>query len=208
MGYRSIILLLPHNLCHSLPLFFQPLPSFQIILPHLLQVLLEQNFPLLAIFGLLAFSKDLEDVFLKEIRIRVSDVDKFQGILNCDLASTSKIVHQKLNKIKEVSGLESGLIEDASFVHESELVLNDFSVQILINFPDPLIDLWFAVGKRQLGEHSNHVLLVNGQTNYLQSYGFLLKASLSPLRLLTFSPQILRKVLRSLSASMFSIGIS
>lgn len=67
-------------------------------------------------------------MFLKEIRIRISDIDKLQSILNCDLASTSKIIHQELNKIEEVSGLKSGLIEDASFVHESELVLVDLSI--------------------------------------------------------------------------------
>lgn len=205
---RSIILLLPHHLSHSLPLLLQPLPPLQIVLPHLLQVLLKKNLPLLAVFGLLPLSKDLEDVLLQEVGIWIPDVDKLQGVLNGDLASAGQIVHQELYEVEEVSGLEAGLIEDAALVHQGELVFVDLSVQVLVDLPDPLIDLGLAVREGQLGEHPNHVLLVDGQTNSHKSYGFLLKASLSPLRLLTFSPQIRRKVLRSRSASMFSMGIS
>ena len=208
LSNRSIILLLADYLRHGLPLLLQPLPPLEVILPHLFEVLLEEYLPLLAVLSLLPFSEDLEDVLLEQIWIWISDVDEFQGILDGDLASAGEVVHQELDEIEEVSGLEASLIEDASFVHEGKLVFVDLSVQVLVDLPDPLVHLWFAVGEGELGEHPNHVLLVDGQANYQRAYGFLLKASLSPLRLLTFSPQILRKVLRSRSASMFSMGIS
>jgi len=109
-----------------------------------------------------------------------------------------------LNQVEKITGFKTSLVEDAAFVHESELVLVNFSVKIFIDFPYPLVDLRFAVREAEFSEDSDHILLVNSQSAYLLTYDFLLKASLSPLlELLALSPQILRKVFLSLSASMF-----
>ena len=54
---RSVVLLLADDLGHCLPLLLQLLPAVQVVLPHLLQVLIEQNLTFLPIFGLLSLSE-------------------------------------------------------------------------------------------------------------------------------------------------------
>lgn len=142
-------------------------------------------------------------MFLKKIRVRVTDIDQFKSVFDCDFVSTSQVIHQKLYQVKEVTRLKSCLVEDASFVHECELIFIDLSIKILIDFPDPLIDFRFAERETELSQYSDHILLVNRKATLKEMYGFLLKLSLSPLLLLTLSPQTLMNVFLSLSASMF-----
>lgn len=103
-------------------------------------------------------------MLLEEIRIRIADVDEFEGVLNCDLASAGQVVHQELHEVEEIAGFEASLVEDAPFVHEAELVLVDFPVEVLVDLPDPLVDFGFAVGEGEFGEDADHVLLVDGQS--------------------------------------------
>lgn len=185
---QSIILLLADHLSHGLSLLLQPLPALQVVLPHLLQVLLEQNLPLLAVLGLLALSEDLEDVLLQQIWIWISDIDELQGILDGDLAPAGQVVHKELDKVEEVSGLQAGLIEDASLVHEGKLIFVDLSVQVLVDLPDPLIHLGLAVGEGQLCEHPNHIFFIDGQANYSTGLRFLIEGVLIAAAVVHFLP--------------------
>ena len=90
----------------------------------------------------------------------VSDVDQLQGVLNSDFSSAGQIIHKELNEIEEISGLEPCLIENASFVHESELILVDGAIEVLIDFPDPLIDLGLAEREIKFCENSNDIFFI------------------------------------------------
>ena len=192
---------------HCLSLFLQFFSPVQIVLPHLLQIFIKQDFSFLAILSLFPFSEYLKNMLLKEIRIRVADIDKLESILHCYFISASQVIHQKLYQVKKVTRFQSSLVKNTSFVHEGELVLIDLSVKIFIDFPDPLVNFRFVVREAEFSQHANHVLLVNGQTKLCQIYAFLLNPSLSALLLLTLSPQMRRKVLRRRSASIFSMDI-
>jgi len=135
-------------------------------LPHLFEIFIEKDLSLLPVFGLLPLSKNLEDVLLKEIRVRVSYIDQLQSILDCDLISAGQIVHEELHQVKEVARLESSLIKNASLVHEGKFVLVDLSVKVLIDFPNPLINLWLAEGKAEFSQDSDDIFLVDGETAY------------------------------------------
>ena len=63
-GGSGLLLLLADDLGDGLAFLLEALPAFEIVLAHLLEVLLKENLPLLAVLGLLALPKDLEDVFL------------------------------------------------------------------------------------------------------------------------------------------------
>jgi hypothetical protein len=69
-----------------------------------------------------------------------------------------------LNEVKEVSWLESCLVEDATLVHECKLVFIDFAIKVFVDFPDPLIDFWLTIRKIKLSEDSDHILLVDCQS--------------------------------------------
>lgn len=113
-------------------------------------------------------------MFLQQIRVRIANIDQFEGVLHRDLVPAGEVIHQKLDEIEEISGLEASLIEDASLIHEGKLVLIDFAIEILIDFPDPLVDFGLAVGEAELGQHADDVLLVDGQPAWGKEYGFLL----------------------------------
>ena len=77
--------------------------------------------------------------------IGMADVNEFECVLNSDAPSSGNIIHQELGQVEEVSGFEPGLVEDAAFVHECELVLIDRAIEVFVDLPDPLIDFGFAV---------------------------------------------------------------
>ena len=110
-------MLFANNFGDGLSLLFQFFPPVQIVLSHLFQVLIKQNFSLLAVFSFFSFSEYLEDVLLKEIRVRVTDIDQFESIFDCDFISASQVVHQKLNQVEKVARFEARFIKNASFVH-------------------------------------------------------------------------------------------
>ena len=103
-------------------------------------------------------------MLLQEIRVRVSHVNQFKSIFNCDFISAGEVVHQKLNQVEEISGFETGLIEDAAFVHESKFVFIDLSVKIFIDFPDPLVNLRFVVWETEFGKDADHIFFIDGET--------------------------------------------
>ena len=129
----------------------------------MLEIFIKKNLSLLAVFGLLPLSKNFKDVLLKKIRVRVSDVDQFQGVFYCDFISAGKVVHEELHQVEEITGLESSLVENAPLVHEGEFILIDLTVEIFIDFPNPLVDLGFAEGETEFGENSDDILLVDGE---------------------------------------------
>ena len=102
-------------------------------------------------------------MLLEEIRVRVSDVDQFQGVFYCDFISAGKVVHEELHQVEEITGLESSLVENAPFVHKGEFILIDLAVEIFIDFPNPLVDLGFAEGETEFGENSDDILLIDGE---------------------------------------------
>ena len=103
-------------------------------------------------------------MLLQQVRVRVAHIDEFEGIFDGDFVPAGQVVHEELDEVEEVARFKSSFVENASFVHESELVFVDFSIKVLIYFPDPLIYFWLAVGETQFGQHSNHVFLVDGQS--------------------------------------------
>jgi len=128
----------------------------------------------LAVLSLFSLAEDLEDVFLEEFRVGVAHVDEFEGVFHGYLVPAAKVIHEELDQIEEVPGFEARLVEDAALVHEGELILVDLSVEVFVNFPDPLVDFWLAVGEAEFGEDADEVLLVDGQSASLRKYGFLL----------------------------------
>ena len=129
----------------------------------MLEIFIKKNLSLLAVFGLLPLSKNFKDVLLKKIRVRVSDVDQFQGVFYCDFISAGKVVHEELHQVEEITGFESSLVENAPFVHKGEFILIDLAIKIFIDFPNPLVDLGFAEGETEFGENSDDILLVDGE---------------------------------------------
>lgn len=113
-------------------------------------------------------------MFLEQVWVIIADVDQFECVFNGDFVPAGEVVHEELDEIEEVSGFEAGIVEDAALVHECELVLVDFSVEILVDFPDPLVHFGLAVGEVEFGEHADDVLLVDRQSTSSQNYGFLL----------------------------------
>ena len=89
-------------------------------------------------------------MLLEEVRVGVAHVDEFEGVLHCDFVPAGQVVHEELYQIEEVSGFEASLVKDAPLVHEREFVLIDFSIEIFVDFPDPLIHLGLVVGEAQL----------------------------------------------------------
>ena len=129
----------------------------------MLEIFIKKNLSLLAIFSLLPLSKNFKDVLLEEIRVRVSDIDQFQCIFYCDFVSAGKVVHKELHHVEEITRLESSLVKNTPFVHEGELILIDLTVEIFIDFPNPLVDLGFAEGEAEFGENSDDILLIDGE---------------------------------------------
>jgi len=118
----GFLLLFAHNLRHCLPLQLQFFSALQIVLSHLFEVLIEEDLPLLSVFRFLTLPENLENSLLQEIRVRVADIDELQCVLDCDFGATGKIIHQELDQIKEVPGLQSRFVENASLIHEGKLV--------------------------------------------------------------------------------------
>lgn len=146
--FRSgLFLLLADDLGDGLALLFQPFSAFEIILAHLFQVLFEENFPLLTVLCLFPLSKDLKDVLLKQVRVWITHIDKLESVFDGDFVPAGQVVHEELDKVEEVPRLKASLVENAALIHQCELILVHLSVKVFVYFPNPLIDLWFAVGE-------------------------------------------------------------
>ena len=101
----------------------------------------------MAVVSLLLISKDLFNVLLEQVRVRVAYVDKLEGILYSDFAPAGQVVHEKLHQVEEVAWLQASFVKNATFVHQREFVLVDLAVQILVHLPNPLVDFWLVVGE-------------------------------------------------------------
>ena len=139
---KSILLILLFWNVHSLSLLFQLLSQCQIMLSHLHQIFLKQNLSVLPIFSLLFLLENVVDVLLQ--LFWMTNIDKLQCIFYGNLTSASEIIHQELGQIKKIPGLQTCFVENASLVHQSELVLINTAIEILINFPNPLIYFRFT----------------------------------------------------------------
>lgn len=90
----------------------------------------------------------------------MADINKFQGVFNGDAPSSGNIVHQELGQVEKISGFEPSLVENATFIHEGELILIDAAVQVFIDLPNPLIDFRFAEWKIKFCQNSDDVFLI------------------------------------------------
>ena len=158
MKWSVFLFFVEFDLGDGFSLFFELLSFFQVTFSHLFEVFFEKYFSLLSIFSLFPLLKDVLDVFFK--LIWMADINKLQSVFNSDAPSSCNIIHQELSQVEKVSGLEPGLVKDAAFIHECEFVLIDGAIEILIDFPNPLIDFGLAVVKVELCQDSDDIFLV------------------------------------------------
>lgn len=146
------------DLSDGFSLFFELLSFFKVTFSHLFEVFFEKDFSLLSVFSLFSLFEDVLDVFFE--LVWMADINEFQSVFNSDAPFSSDIVHQELSQVEKVSGLEPGLVKDATFIHECEFVLIDGAIEILIDLPNPLIDFGLAVVKVEFCKDSDDVFLV------------------------------------------------
>mmetsp|Transcript_1338 Transcript_1338/g.3306 ORF Transcript_1338/g.3306 Transcript_1338/m.3306 type:complete len:221 (-) Transcript_1338:164-826(-) len=109
-------------------------------LVRLVQELREGNLQLLSVVGLLLVAENFPDLVV-ELAAAVAHEDDLQCLLDTDLSSLLLVVHQELGQVEQVSGLHSRRVRDATLVHGQELVPPDHVVQVVVDLPDPELDL-------------------------------------------------------------------
>lgn len=89
----------------------------------------------------------LNSILLKVLFLIISlspHIQQLQSVLNCNFVVIRLAIHQELSKMEQILRLGPWFIDGALLIHVDELLLFDFAVEVLVEFPDHTINIRFG----------------------------------------------------------------
>ncbi|TNV76796.1 hypothetical protein FGO68_gene3487 [Halteria grandinella] len=106
----------------------------------LVNILAVRDLLLAAVRVLLLLAKNSPYLIVQPLA-PVPHIEYLQRFLHGHAALERFIVHEELDKVEELAGLEAGLVVDAALVHGVVLIAGDIAIEVIVHFPDDKSDL-------------------------------------------------------------------